>query len=170
MTRCPILDAFALWTPSMLGQSAQIAGTIGDSSRAVIPDAALEVVNTATEVKWQAKSNRDGRYVLPLLPAGTYDVTARAGGFEVKVVQNIRLNVADKVSPDFILQPGSVSQSVTVGGSGINLNTTDASVSTVVDHRFVENIPLNGRSFQSLMTLAPGVLAVPRRGLGRAGS
>ena len=62
-----------------------------------------------------------------------------------------------------------MNQSVTVDGSGINLNTTDASVSTVVDQRFVENIPLNGRSFQSLMTLAPGVLIAPSHEVGGRG-
>ncbi len=106
---------------------------------------------------------------LPLLPAGTYDVTARADGFEARVIQNVRLNVADKVSLDLVLQPGAVSQTVTVDGSGMNLNTTDASVSTVVDQQFVANIPLNGRSFQSLMTLAPGVLVVPSQGVGESG-
>lgn len=154
---------------SALGQSAQIAGTISDSSKAVIPNASLQVINTATQVEWQTKSNGDGRYALPLLPAGTYDITAQAYGFEAKVIQNMRLNVADRVSLDFVLQPGAVTRSVTVDGSGVNLNTTDANVSTVVDRRFVENIPLNGRSFQSLMTLAPGVSVVPSQGVGESG-
>ena len=67
------------------------------------------------------------------------------------------------------MHPGAVSQSVTVDGSGIALNTTDADVSTVIDRQFVENLPLNGRSFQSLMTLAPGVLVVPSQGVGQSG-
>jgi hypothetical protein len=138
------------------GQSAQIAGTITDPSKAAIQNASLEVIDSSTKVKWQTKSNGEGRYVLPLLPAGTYDVTVQADGFDAEVVQNLRLNVADKVSLDFVLHPGTVGQSVTVDGSGMNLNTTDATVSTVIDRRFVENIPLNGRSLQSLMTLALG--------------
>src|ERR1700761_8247573 len=151
------------------GQSAQIAGTITDPSKAAIQNASLEVIDSSTKVKWQTKSNGEGRYVLPLIPAGTYDVTVQADGFDAEVVQNLRLNVADKVSLDFVLHPGTVGQSVTVDGSGMNLNTTDATVSTVIDRRFVENIPLNGRSLQSLMTLAPGVLIVPSQGVGESG-
>lgn len=158
------LSSFPAW-----GQSAQIAGTVSDPSKALIPSAAIEIVNTATQVKWETKSNREGRYVLPLLPAGTYEITVQAPGFDAEVVRNLRLNVADKVSLDFVLHPGAVSQSVTVDGSGINLNTTDANVSTVIDRQFVENLPLNGRSFQSLMTIAPGVLAVPSQGVGQSG-
>jgi hypothetical protein len=85
------------------------------------------------------------------------------------MVGNLRLYVASKVSLDFVLHPGAVSRSVTVDGSGINLNTTDASVSMVIDRRLIENLPLNGRSFQSLMTLAPGVLVVPSQGVGQSG-
>ncbi len=154
---------------SALGQNAQIAGTVTDPSKAVIPNASIEIVETATQVKWDTISNGDGRYVAPSLAPGVYQITVQAPNFETQMVGNLRLNVASKVSLDFVLHPGGVSQSVIVDGSGINLNTTDASVSTVIDRQFVENLPLNGRSFQSLMTLAPGVLVVPSQGVGQSG-
>ena len=75
------------------------------------------------------------------------------------------VNVQDHIEQNFRLQVGSVSESVTVEASASTINTTDATVSTVVDRQFAENLPLNGRSFQSLIELAPGVVisAVTRR-------
>src|SRR5271168_2795458 len=156
-----LLFAFLLFLQpflSALGQNAQIAGTVTDPSKAVIPNASIEIVETATQVKWDTISNGDGRYVAPSLAPGVYQITVQAPNFATQMVGDLRLNVASKVSLDFVLHPGGVSQSVSVDSSGINLNTTDASVSTVIDSGLVENLPLNGRSFQSLMTLAPGVL------------
>src|SRR6202051_1392300 len=118
---------------SALGQNAQIAGTVSDSSKAVIPNASIEIVETATQVKWDTISNGDGRYVASSLGPGGYQITVLGSTFETQVVSNLRLNVASKVSLDFVLHPGAVSQSVTVDVSGIHLNTTDASVSTVID-------------------------------------
>jgi hypothetical protein len=154
---------------SAWGQSAQIAGTVTDTSKAIIPGASVVIVNNATQVKWETKSNGDGRYLAPSLLPGVYQIMVQAPNFETEIIQNLKLNIASKISLDFVLHPGAVSQSVTVDGSGITLNTTDASVSTVIDRQFVENLPLNGRSFQSLMTLAPGVLIVPSQGVGQSG-
>ena len=131
---------------SALGQNAQIAGTVSDPSKAVIPNASIEIVETATQVKWDTISNGDGRYVAPSLAPGVYQITVHAPNFETQIVGNLRLNVASKVSLDFVLHPGGVSQSVIVDGSGIILNTTDASVSTVIDRQLIENLPLNGRT------------------------
>jgi len=152
-----------------LGQNAQIAGTVADPSRAVIPNASIEIVETATQAKWNTISNGGGRYVAPSLAPGVYQITVQAPNFETQMVQNLQLRVASKISLDFVLHPGTVSQSIIVDGSGINLNTTDADVSTVIDRHLVENLPLNGRSLQSLMTLAPGVLVVPSQGVGQSG-
>src|SRR5271154_2670547 len=115
---------------SALGQNAQIAGTVTDPSKAVVPNASIEIVETATQVKWDTISNGDGRYVAPSLAPGVYRITVQAPTFETEVVGDLRLHVASKVSLDFVLHPGAVSQSVTVDGRGINLNATDASVST----------------------------------------
>ncbi len=164
-----VLAVFLAFTAPGWAQNAQIAGTVLDPSNAAIPNASVLLIETATQVKRESRSNGDGRYVAPSLPPGAYQITIQAQGFATQVVQNVKLNVAGKVSMDFVLHPGSVSESVTVDGSGISLNTTDASVSTVIDRQFVENLPLNGRSFQSLMTLSPGVSVVPSTGVGQSG-
>ena len=114
----------------------------------------LRSSETTTQVRWDTTSNGDGRYgetSITLAP-NFYPISVQAENFETQMVQGLRLNVESKVSLDFVLHPGAVSQSVIVRGSGININTTDASVSTVIDRRLIEYLPLNGRSFQSLMT------------------
>lgn len=150
-------------------QDAQLAGTVMDSSNAAIANASVEITNTATQVKWTTRSNSEGRYLGASLVPGVYDVTVHAPNFETQLARDINVNVASKVSLNFVLHPGKVEETVTVDESGVQINTTDASVSTVIDHRFVEGLPLNGRSFQSLMTLTPGVAVVPSNGVGQSG-
>jgi hypothetical protein len=82
-------------------------------------------------------------------------------GFRFIVVTDITLNVQDVVSRNFNLDVGAFSESITVTADQININTTDATVSTVVDRQFAENLPMNGRSFQTLIELTPGVVVAP---------
>ena len=150
-------------------QDAQLSGTITDSSNAAVSNATVDITNTATLVKSATRSNSEGRYLGASLVPGTYEVTVQAPNFETQLIRNISLNVASKVSLNFVLRPGKVEETVTVDESGLQLNTTDANVSTVIDHQFVEDLPLNGRSFQSLMTITPGVAVVPSSGVGQSG-
>ncbi|WP_254064759.1 TonB-dependent receptor [Granulicella sp. S156] len=138
-----------------------MSGLVSDPARAVIPGASVEIVNQQTQETLHAKTNGAGLYNAPAVRPGHYTVTISASGFETERVQNLVVEVAGKVSLDYVLHPGAVSQAVNVDGSGIHINTTDATVSTVIDRQFVENMPLNGRSFQSLLTLVPGVSIVP---------
>ncbi len=160
--------AFLFGTTALLAQ-VQVSGTITDPSGANIRQATIELFHNATQSRWEVQSNDDGLYVIPSLPPGEYRVSARAPGFETRVRENVRLEVAAKLTLDFMLSVGSEAQSVTVDGSGVQLNTTDAALSAVVDQKFVENMPLNGRSFQSLLTLIPGVAVIPSSGSGTSG-
>src|ERR1700721_2254689 len=146
---------------SLLGQSAQLTGLVSDSSKAAISGAAVEIVNEDTHEIIQTQTNHSGLYTAPSIKPGHYTVTVSAPGFEKEVVQHLVVEVAAKLSFDYVLHPGAVSQTATGEGSAINPNATDATVSTVIDRQFVTNMPLNGRSFQSLLTLGPGVPVVP---------
>ncbi len=111
--------------------------------------------NQDTGSRQQSKTNTDGFYSFPGLKPGTYQATVQAPGFRT-LTRTIVLNVADRVSLDFALQLAGVGEKVTVIGSPAVANPVDPAVSTVVDQQFVQNMPLNGRSFQSLIGLTPG--------------
>ncbi len=152
-----------------MAQNAQVSGLVRDPSKAAIPQATVLIENLDTHEKSQTKSNGEGAYSLPSLQPGRYQLTVQAPGFEQQVFHDFKLDVSAKASLDVALKVGSTVESVTVDASGAQLNTTDASVSTVIDRKFVENLPLNGRSFQSLLTLIPGVIAIPSSGSGTSG-
>ncbi|MEP7270620.1 MAG: TonB-dependent receptor [Acidobacteriota bacterium] len=162
-----LLLAPASWLlPPVLSQSATatLSGTVEDASGAVVPGASVNVLNAATSLERQATTNDQGYFAISLLQRGTYIVTTRRAGFGVVQFKNIVLNVGDQKALKIVLKAGDVSATVQVTSEAPLINESPA-VSTVVDRQFVENIPLNGRSFQSLITLTPGVVTVPASGL-----
>lgn len=167
--RALVLLASFLISPLLFAQTAQMTGIVSDPSRASVPGSSVEIVNQQTQETISTKTNGSGLYSASALKPGIYRITVSAPGFETQVVDNTTIAVAAKITLDFTLHPGGVNQTVTVDGSGIEINTTDATVSTVIDRQFVSNIPLNGRSFQSLLTAVPGVSVVPSTGNGESG-
>src|SRR3984885_9097705 len=138
--------------------SATISGGVTDSSGSFIANAAVDIANDATGVIYSVKTNSSGIYFVPILPPGHYHVQVSKIGFKTIIKPDIILNVQSAVGLNFSLPVGAKSESITVDAASLSLNTTDASVSTVIDRKFVENIPLNGRSFQDLISLTPGVV------------
>ncbi len=163
-----LLGSF-LMAPILFAQTAQITGIVSDTSKAAVPNSSVEIVNQQTHETISTKTNGTGLYTAPALKPGIYRITVSGPGFATEIVDNATVTVAAKITLDFTLRPGGVNQTVTVDGSGLELNTTDATVSTVIDRQFVSNIPLNGRSFQSLLTAVPGVSVVPSTGNGESG-
>ncbi len=146
-------------------QTADLSGVIKDKSGAVVPGAAVSVVNENTGIIRNATTNGQGIYSVPILNPGSYKVTISATGFQPVARTGIVLNVGDRSALDFILDVGQITIKVTVTADEGRTNNLDASVGTLVDRQFVQNTPLNGRSFQSLLTMTPGiVLAVANPG------
>jgi hypothetical protein len=114
------------------------------------------VINIAQGFQRTTITNGDGVFVVPLLPPGIYTVKAEQKGFNPVEVRDVALNVNDQVTLRVQLSVGSIGQTVSVVES--TLIDESSSVATVVDRQFVENMPLNGRSFQSLISLTPGVV------------
>ena len=137
---------------------AHVSGRVTDQSGAVVADTEVGIKNVDTNLSTTVKTNQDGLYTFPSLRPGRYQISARKPGFKTFTVTQFSLNAQDNVSRDFVLQVGSTSENVTVTAETLNINTTDATVSTVVDRKFADNLPLNGRSFLSLIVLTPGVL------------
>jgi hypothetical protein len=144
---------------------AGVYGRVTDPSGAVIVDAEVEIRNVETNVSTTVKTNSDGLYTIPSLHPGHYLINVRRPGFKSVTVTELTLNVQDNVVRNFALQVGSVSETVTITADDLHINTTDASVSTVVDRQFAENLPMNGRSFQSLIELTPGVVLTANNGV-----
>ena len=139
-------------------ETARISGRVTDQSGSVIVGVECKITDTETNVSTTAATNDDGIYVLPDLRPATYELTIQKEGFRTVVQRNIELYVQDAVNENFTLALSVTSQSITVLSDTAGLQTDSAAVSTVVDQQLVANMPLNGRSFQSLIALAPGVV------------
>jgi hypothetical protein len=149
------LNTFALFAQSPDGN---INGLVSDPSSAAVVGAEVLAVNDVTAVQYTTKSNSEGIYVLPNLPPGPYRVQVSKIGFKTLIKPDIVLNVQDSLSINFTLLVGAFHEIVTVEGGAPLVNTESAAVSTVIDQTYVENMPLNGRSFQDLILLTPGVV------------
>jgi len=135
-----------------------ISGIVFDADARTIPGAEIIVINDLTRVQYESKTNDAGIYAVSNLPPGPYRVQASKAGFKTLIKPDIILNVQEAITVNFTLPIGATSIAVTVEGGAPMINTTDASVSTVVDRQFAENLPMNGRSFQALIELTPGVV------------
>ncbi|MBB6144386.1 hypothetical protein HNQ77_002338 [Silvibacterium bohemicum] len=120
--------------------------------------AGIALRNTDTNQQQSVSSGNAGNAVFPFVKPGHYALTVSKPQFADITVDNIVLNVGDDKHLKLILKVGPSTETIEVDGSGTTINTTDASVSTVIDSRFVSNIPLNGRTFQSLILSTPGAI------------
>ena len=138
-----------------------VSGIVLDPSGGLIVGADVLIINNATGVQYPGKANSEGYYVVPNIPPGTYRIQVSNSGFKTIIKPDIVVHVEDALAINFTLPIGAASEIVTVEGGAPLINTENAAVSTVVDRQFAENLPLNGRSFQSLIYLTPGVVVVP---------
>ena len=111
-----------------------------------------------TNVSTATTTNEDGIYVIPDLHPATYQLSIQKDGFRTVIQPSLQLYAQDAINENFTLAIGLRSESITVNSNVFGLQTQSAAVSTVVNQQFVDNMPLNGRSFQSLISVAPGVV------------
>src|SRR5208282_307955 len=151
--KCPVLVVSFLLTSVVASSQtagARISGRVTDPTDAVIVGAACKITNIETNVSTVAITNQDGIYVIPDLRPASYRLTIQKEGFRTVIQPSLQLYVQDAVNENFTLAAGPASESITVTGDNFGLQTDSASVSTVVDDQFVQNMPMDGRSFQSL--------------------
>jgi hypothetical protein len=141
-------------------ENASISGRVTDPSGSAVVGAGIQVTDIDMGITVSIKTNGSGFYVAAGLRPGRYRVSVSKEGFQTVNLTGVVLNIQDYLSKNFELKVGSVSEQVTVVADAININTKDATVSTVVDQTYVKNMPLNGRSFQDLILLTPGVVTV----------
>ena len=154
------------FTPGAFAQTetATLSGTIKDPQGRVVPEAEVTATRIETGTAAKTKTNGAGIYFFTGLVPGHFRLAVRKQGFKEIATKEFNLSVQEKLEQNFALEVGSVAQTITVDASALRMNTTDASVSTVVDRQFAENLPLNGRSFQSLIELTPGVVLTANNG------
>jgi hypothetical protein len=136
--------------------SATVTGRILDPSTAIIPGAKVVATNVGTNIKYSGETNNEGIYVVSSIPPGPYRIEVEKPGFKTIIKPDVVLHVQDIVEINFVMTVGSLSETINVE-AGAPLVSLTPSVSTTLDRTFVGNLPLNGRSFQSLILLTPGV-------------
>lgn len=141
--------------------SSRLRGRVTDPAGAAVSGAAVRIANVATGQETLAQTNLEGLYVFPSLPPGRYELEVSHEGFQTQRLQGVILNVSAAAVQDVRLEVSSVSSSVEVRAGNLLLGEDGGTIGAVVDRTFAANLPLNGRSFQTLLELTPGVTMVP---------
>jgi hypothetical protein len=151
---------------SLVGQTSQgrILGTVVDSSGAVVPQAKVTITNTGTRVSRNLVTTSAGDYTAPNLDPGAYVVSVEATGFKKTVSTPLLLEVSREVRVDLKLQPGAATETMTVTAEGALADTTDTTLNGVLSNKAVNDLPVQGRDFQNLLELHPGVQRTPGGG------
>lgn len=151
-------------------ETATLAGRVTDQTGAVLVGATVGVVNEATGVERTTFTNEAGRYVVAALQPGTYRIVVSLDGFSQIVKTGVVLRVQEIAAENFELRVGSMSQSTTVTAGPVRMTTASPVVSTSIDPEFVERMPLNGRTIQSLLALTPGMITTQTGDVGQISS
>src|SRR2546423_3719637 len=143
------------------GTNGVISGTVTDPSGAALPGASVQVKNVGTGVIRTVITNEVGRYRVPDLVVGQYEVQVTLAGFQRVVESAIPVTVGTERTVNFSLPIGQTQETVTVEGQLTQVDTTSAAIATLVEQKQISDLPLNGRNYTQLIALAPGVLQTP---------
>ena len=139
-----------------------ILGTVTDSSGGAVPGATVTIKNLDTGLTRTVVTSDDGSYSAPELPIGNYSVTVEKSGFKEGVVTGVKVEVSSERRADFTLQPGELAQKVEVQGEALPMvESTSNTLGGIVESKVVTSLPVNGRDYQKLIFLAPGVTGSP---------
>ncbi len=159
MAICWGIFALLFWGISAYGQNTAgtILGTTSDQSGARLPGVTVTITHLETGIVRSVTTDEGGRYRAPGLGLGNYEVKAELAGFRTEVRKGIQLTVAAEVVVNLSLGVGTVSEEVQVNGEAPLVETTSATLSGLVDDKKIRDLPLNGRSFETLAFMQPGV-------------
>jgi hypothetical protein len=146
------------WLPARAQVSSSITGTVTDATGGVVPGAGVTAKSLETGATLSTTTDSQGHYSFLSLPVGAQEVRAAKERFKTAVRSGVHLEVGQQARIDLRLEVGETSQQVTVTEEAPVVNTTTSSVAGIVDERQVKDLPLNGRSFDNLITLNPGSL------------
>ncbi|MGH9738943.1 MAG: carboxypeptidase regulatory-like domain-containing protein [Candidatus Acidiferrales bacterium] len=157
---CVFLFAFTALSLHAQAVTGNISGTVTDSTGAVIAGAQVVVTNTATGVSSTLTSNDQGRYNAPDLVVGPYQVQASKTGFQSVLQKNVSLTVGSQLVVNLTLPVGQAQETVTVESAVSQVETQSTAISSLVSPKQMVDLPLNGRNYEQLLNLAPGVTPV----------
>ena len=163
-----ILSAAWLTGSAAAQTTSTIAGRVLDQNGGVLPGVAVTVRDLGTGFTRTATTGGGGRFTVPSLPVGSYQLTAELQGFRAAVLSNIRTTVGETVELAITLSVGGVAEQVTITADASRVNRRTSELSYLVGEEAVEQLPLNGRNYTDLALLQPGVLAFPHRDGGSA--
>ncbi|MGH9470270.1 MAG: carboxypeptidase regulatory-like domain-containing protein [Terriglobia bacterium] len=155
--------------PCQAQASASITGRVTDATGGALRGALVTASNTATGVLRRAMTNASGDYALFLLPVGEYRLRVDKAGFKPEIRQDISLSAGQQAVADVRLALGRLHERITVSGEAPRLEATTAQTSGLVDGREIRDLPLNGRSYDELLTLNPGIVNFTEEKTGGAG-
>src|SRR5215204_322059 len=164
MKRCRplvvLLLAALCWSPPAFAQqeTATLSGTVKDDSGATIAGANIVITNLRTNIRAQTRTDEAGFYIVPSLRPGEYSVTAERTGFTTTVRTGVTLQVAQVARIDLTLATGQLTDTVEVVGAVSLLDSQTSSRGLVIDQKKIVDLPLNGRDYNQLALLSPGVL------------
>ena len=160
MTRgfCCLLLISLLTTVASAQVSANMTGTVVDPNSSAVTDAAVTAQSLETGLTRDTTTNQYGRYQLLALPVGTYQVSVRKRGFAEEIRTGVRLVVGQDAAVNVRLRIGEVTQQIKVSGDAELVSTSTQDISGLVGEQQIKDLPLNGRSYDLLMTLNPGVV------------
>jgi Carboxypeptidase regulatory-like domain/TonB dependent receptor-like, beta-barrel len=158
----PILLILIFSITARAQSTASIEGEVTDQNGSVV--SAVQVIARSSErgVNRVTATDDAGRYQIAALPIGNYSIEVKAKGFQLQVIDALRLEVGRTVTLNFVLKLGDITQSVTVAAGNQSLELSTMSVGHVVDQRMVQQLPLNGRYFLDLGLLVPGSVTAPQ--------
>lgn len=151
---------FAVFSIKAQSATATLSGIVSDEQGAVIAGAIVKISDSAKSFERTATTNSDGNFIFTQLSPSNYAVKVNKDGFAESQISNVVLNVNDQSSIKIELKVGAANATVTVTDEAALINDSPT-VSTVINRQFIENQPLNGRSFQTLVELSPGVTITP---------
>ena len=169
-----IFVAFTLLALSVsaLAQSTagRILGTLTDQSGAAVAGATVVVTDTQRGTSRTVTTDESGSYAVPDLTPGDYKIHVQAKGFKGVDRPNVQIEVASDVRADFALQPGNVTEVLTVVEEVPLVNTTSATLGGTLSNKEINDLPLNGRNYENLLQLRPGVMRYPGGGFSTTSS
>jgi Carboxypeptidase regulatory-like domain len=154
---CLCLIVLLNCVPSWADVTGSILGQVRDGSGAVVANASVNATQTATGYSRTVACDAQGQFSLLALPPGRYRLTTSVPGFQRGVIDNVDLNVNDALHFDFVLQVGSVTESISVDASAVQIQTVSTALGTTIESPQILAMPLNGRSYLDLLALQPGV-------------